>query len=88
MSKVKTNNGDLAYDYLVVATGANLAPEVMPGFGEAAHTPYDLNGATQLWSALQRFEGGRLIVLVSGMPYKCPAAPYETALWASASTPS
>jgi sulfide:quinone oxidoreductase len=78
--KVKTGNGDLSYDYLVVATGAGLAPEIMPGFSEAAHTPYDLDGATRLWSALQRFDGGRVAVLVSAMPYKCPAAPYETAL--------
>jgi sulfide:quinone oxidoreductase len=77
---VKTSNGDLTYDYLVVAAGANLAPEMVPGFGEAAHTPYDLEGATGLWSALQSFKGGRVAVLVSAMPYKCPAAPYETAL--------
>ena len=78
--KVKTSSGDISYDYLVVALGANLAPEIMPGFSEAAHTPYDLNGATGLWSALQGFDGGRIAVLVSAMPYKCPAAPYETAL--------
>jgi sulfide:quinone oxidoreductase len=73
--KVKTSDGDLTYDYLVVATGAGLAPEAMPGFSEAAHTPYDLDGAIGLWSALQQFEGGRVAVLVSAMPYKCPAAP-------------
>jgi len=78
--KVKTSNGDLAYDYLVVAVGANLAREAVPGFSAAAHTPYDLDGATKLWSALQVFKGGRVAVLVSAMPYKCPAAPYETAL--------
>ena len=78
--KVRTSNGDMAYDYLVLALGARLAPEAMPGFDEAARTPYDLNGATRLWSALQRFEGGRVAVLVSSMPYMCPAAPYETAL--------
>jgi len=78
--KVKTSNGDLAYDYLVVAVGANLAREAVPGFSAAAHTPYDLDGATRLWSALQGFKGGRVAVLVSAMPYKCPAAPYETAL--------
>lgn len=77
---VKTDAGDLAYDYLVIATGASLVPEVMPGFSEAAYTPYDLDGASGLWSALQRFDGGRIAVLVTSMPYKCPAAPYETAL--------
>jgi sulfide:quinone oxidoreductase len=78
--RIKTSNGDLAYDYLVIATGADLDPDVTPGFRQAAHTPYDLDGATGLWSALQRFDGGRVVVLVTSMPYKCPAAPYETAL--------
>ena len=77
---VKTSSGDLAYDYLVISTGADLAPEMMPGFAEAAYTPYDLHGAVSLYSALERFEGGRVAVVVTGMPYKCPAAPYETAM--------
>ncbi len=78
--QVKTSNGDIAYDYLVVALGADLAPHIMPGFREKAHTPYDLEGATGLWTALQGFDGGPVAVLVSSKPYKCPAAPYETAL--------
>jgi sulfide:quinone oxidoreductase len=78
--RVKTSGGELAYDYLVVALGADLAPEAMPGFSEVAHTPFDLQGATGLWSALERFKGERVAVLVSATPYKCPAAPYETAL--------
>ncbi len=77
---VKTSSGDLAYNYLVVALGSDLAPEAVPGFSEVAHTPYDLNGSIKLREALQRFDGGRVLVLVSSTPYKCPAAPYETAL--------
>ena len=77
---VRTNGDDLAYDYLVVTLGADLAPEVMPGYIETAHNFFDLAGATKLWSALQRFEGGRVAVLVSAMPFKCPAAPYEAAM--------
>lgn len=78
--RVTTSTGVLPYDYLVVALGAELAHTAMPGFVEAAHTPYDLEGATRLWSDLQKFEGGRVAIVVSSMPYKCPAAPYETAL--------
>ncbi len=78
--KVNTSDGDLAYNYLVLALGSDLAPETMPGFNEAALTPYDLNGAIRLWDALQRFNGGPVTVLVSSTPYKCPAAPYETAM--------
>jgi hypothetical protein len=34
--------------------------------------------------ALRRMQGGRVVVLVSAVPYKCPAAPYEAALLAAA----
>jgi sulfide:quinone oxidoreductase len=78
--QVKIRYDALNYDYLVIALGASLASGALPGFKEAAHTPYDLEGANSLWRALQSFEGGHLAVLVSSMPYKCPAAPYETAL--------
>ena len=77
---VRANGDDLAYDYLVVTLGADLAPEVMPGYVETAYNFFDLEGTTKLWSALQRFEGGRVAVLDSAMPFKCPAAPYEAAM--------
>jgi sulfide:quinone oxidoreductase len=40
----------------------------------------DLEGAAGLWSTLQSFEGRRVAVLVSALPFKCPAAPYEAAM--------
>ncbi len=78
--KARTETGYLDYDFLVIALGAELAPEKIPGFDVSALTPYDLEGAAGLLNALERFEGGRVAVLVSSTPYKCPAAPYETAL--------
>ena len=79
-SRVRTDDKELSYDYLVVALGADLAPETAPGFSQTAHNFFDLEGAAGLWSALQQFQGGRVAVLVSAMPYKCPAAPYEAAM--------
>lgn len=70
----------IAFDYLVFALGAGLAPENVPGLAEAAHTSYTLAGAVQLWQAVQQFQGGRVAVVVARLPFKCPAAPYETAL--------
>ena len=72
----------LAYDVLVVATGARLLPEETegltgPGARETVHTFYDLDGATALEGALSRFTGGRLVVNVVDMPIKCPVAPLE-----------
>ncbi len=64
----------------MIALGADLAPEALPGFSETAHNFFSLDGATGLWQDLARFEGGRALVLVSALPYKCPAAPYEAAM--------
>lgn len=71
---------ELHYDALVVALGAVLAPEAFPGYAGAAHNFFDPAGAASFWAALQAFEGGRIVVAVSSLPYKCPAAPYEAAL--------
>lgn len=77
----------LPYDVLVVATGARLLPEETegltgPGWLERVFTFYDLEGATALRRALQRFVGGRLVVDVADMPIKCPVAPIEFAFLA------
>ena len=82
--QVETSGVPLGYDRLVIALGAELAPELVPGFREAALTPYTLDGALAAGRALAAFEGGRVVVLVSRLPYKCPAAPYETAFLAEA----
>ncbi len=78
--RVTTDAGVLEADALVLALGAELAPDASPGFLEAAHDIYTLDGATRFASALAAFEGGRIAVAVSGLPFKCPAAPYEAAL--------
>ncbi len=80
LNLVEASGQKLAYDYLVIALGSDLSPEVMPGFKEAAHSFFDMEGAVGLWSALQGFKGGRVGVVVSALPFKCPAAPYEAAM--------
>jgi sulfide:quinone oxidoreductase len=72
----------LGYDALVVATGATLQPEETegmtgPGWLDTVFTFYNLAGATALAAALERFEGGRLLVNLVDMPIKCPVAPLE-----------
>lgn len=67
-------------DYLVIALGAELAPETIPGLVPSGHNLYSLAGAEALCEARRRFRAGRLVVLVCGMPFKCPAAPYEAAM--------
>lgn len=77
--RVEAGGHVLEFDYLVVALGAELAPDAVPGF-TAAHNFFDLDGAAQLREALNGFQGGRVVVAVTALPFKCPAAPYEAAL--------
>jgi sulfide:quinone oxidoreductase len=77
--RVRTTEADVSFDRLVIALGAELAPDMLDGFATAAHNVYTLDGATAAAGALGSFGGGRVVVIVSRLPYKCPAAPYETA---------
>ncbi|MEK7206763.1 MAG: FAD/NAD(P)-binding oxidoreductase [Pseudomonadota bacterium] len=77
---VVINGNELTGDYLVIALGAELAPEMIPGLSEAGHNFYTLAGAETLRDARLNLHAGRLVVLVSGAPFKCPAAPYEAAM--------
>jgi sulfide:quinone oxidoreductase len=67
-------------DALVIALGAEYAPQAIPGLAEAGLCIYTLEGATAIRDALAGFDGGRLVVLTAAPQYKCPAAPYEAAL--------
>jgi sulfide:quinone oxidoreductase len=78
--EVTVDGRTLVGDYLVIALGAELAPETIPGLAEAGHSFYSLAGAEALRDALASFTGGRLVVLTAAPAYKCPAAPYEAAM--------
>lgn len=70
----------LAGDYLIISLGAELRLEAIPGFHQKAYIFYEPSGAERLWDALRGFSGGRVVLVVASMPYKCPAAPYEAAM--------
>ena len=70
------------YNILIVATGSQILPEQTPGLAgpgwmDSAFDFYTLEGASALASALESFEGGRLVLNVVEMPIKCPVAPLE-----------
>src|SRR6266542_4334645 len=66
--------GSLPFDYLLLAT------DEVPGLVQGAHEFYSLQGALRLREALRGFRGGRVLVGVAGIPYKCPPAPVEFTL--------
>ena len=77
----------LPYDVLIVASGVRLQPEETegmtgPGWNDRVFTFYEPDSAAQLRGALERFDGGRLVVNLIDMPIKCPVAPLEFAFLA------
>ena len=71
---------EIEADFLVVSLGAQLAPERIPGLADAGHNLYTLEGATAIRDSRRTLTEGNVTVLVAGMPFKCPAAPYEAAM--------
>ncbi len=72
----------LPYHVLVIATGTRIVPEETEGltgagWGERVFDFYTVEGAAALARALERFEGGQVVVNVVDMPIKCPVAPLE-----------
>lgn len=77
---IRVDGTELSGDYVVIALGADLAPETIPGLAQAGHNFYTLIGAESLRDARLKVRSGRIVVLVSAMPFKCPGAPNEAAM--------
>ena len=69
----------LGYDHLVISSGSRLVPEAIEHFDAEAQHFYTADAALRLRRALDSFAGGRIVIGVAGMPYKCPPAPLEVA---------
>ena len=69
----------LRYQHLVIATGSRIVPEELPGFVGEAHHFYTPLASARLRGALDAFTGGRIVIGIGGIPYKCPPAPLEVA---------
>jgi sulfide:quinone oxidoreductase len=70
----------ISADALVIALGAELASDAIPGFQQYAHNVYDPQDIPRASQALTDFQGGKFLIGIFGVPYKCPPAPYEMAL--------
>jgi len=76
----QTSIGRIDGDHLVIALGAVSRPDLIPGLADYGHDVWGFAGIPGAADALERFRGGRLVVLVAGAPYPCPPAPYECAI--------
>jgi sulfide:quinone oxidoreductase len=74
-----TLDGDrkLTYDYLIIATGSHPTPTDVPGLAEGGHHFYNEQAAWRLHAVMEEFTGGKVVIGVGGLPYKCPVAPLE-----------
>ena len=80
--KLAKENRVLNYDYLIIATGTHPRPDETPGLtdGEwrkSIHDFYTYDGAVALAKHMRTWEGGRLVMNIMELPFKCPVAPLE-----------
>jgi sulfide:quinone oxidoreductase len=78
--RVWTESGAFEGDYLVVALGAEPRPELVPGLPEFAFNLYEPDVTPRLAKAVADLSGGKVVIVIAGVPYKCPPAPYEAAM--------
>jgi sulfide:quinone oxidoreductase len=84
---VLKNGNKIAYDLLIIATGTQIRPDETPGLmGENWYKSifdfYTIEGATALRNYFRKWEGGKLVINIAELPFKCPVAPLEFAFLA------
>ncbi|MGM1057019.1 MAG: NAD(P)/FAD-dependent oxidoreductase [Bacteroidota bacterium] len=65
-------------DYMVISLGVEQADT--HDLSHYGHNFFTLKGATNFHEELEKFTGGEIAILVSSLPFKSPAAPYEAAM--------
>jgi sulfide:quinone oxidoreductase len=89
-NKVLLTDGKVyEYDFLVIATGCQTRPEETPGLKESNWYKnifdfYTIEGAVALHEFFKNWQGGRLVMSITELPYKCPVAPLEFVFLADA----
>lgn len=76
------DNTTLAYDILIIASGSQIKPDETPGMKDSLWQKqvfdfYTLEGALALHNFFKTWEGGKLVMAITEMPFKCPVAPLE-----------
>jgi sulfide:quinone oxidoreductase len=71
---------EISADHLVISLGADYATDIVPGLGDFGETYATLSGAQRLGPKIKGTVAGRILVVTASPLYRCPAAPYESAL--------
>jgi sulfide:quinone oxidoreductase len=72
--RVTTDGGTYDADVLVIALGADYAPEGTPGLVEGGYEFYSFAGAERLREVIPTFSKGHAIVGATSTPFKCTPA--------------
>ncbi len=88
--KINPNNNNvvladgrtLTYDYLIIATGTETRPDQTQGLQDKLWYKkifdfYTGEGAVELGKFLEKWKGGKMLVCITELPFKCPVAPIE-----------
>ena len=72
----------LNYDFLIIATGSQTYPEETPGMKDKLWYKeifdfYTIEGAVALQKFFSSWKGGKLVMAITELPFKCPVAPIE-----------
>jgi sulfide:quinone oxidoreductase len=78
--EVVVDKRKLRFDYLIIALGADYSPASTPGFLQYAKNLYTESGCAEIRDQLRSVTSGTLTILVCGLPFKCPPAPYESSM--------
>ena len=78
--KVRIGTERFAYDYLIIALGADYSLGSPKGLTRYAKNMYTESGCAEIRDLLPSVRDGALTVLVCGLPFKCPPAPYEASM--------
>ncbi len=83
--RVQVDGRWLEADALVLALGAEQAPQAIPGLVQQGLNVWDRSNADRAHQAFEALAGGRLLIGIFGVPYACPPGPFELALLAGES---
>jgi sulfide:quinone oxidoreductase len=85
---VTTTEATYDADFLVIALGADYDLAATPGFVEGGFEYDSVDSAERLRDELPSFRGGKVLLAVLSIPFKCPPAPCRgswccTTTWSS-----
>ena len=75
--RILTAGGDsFSYDQMILATGAEASPGIIPGLAEGSVNFHaSPHAAMKVWDYVKNIKKGRIGVVIAGEPHKCPPSP-------------